>query len=123
MKWYDEYPRLDERKATAADTPKHRARKNTRKWCKGKVGRPHTPEIRLEANIYSTWHQEHPCYRADWWTKQWERHWSCSHQEYCTTCGKILQFTLGNKCPNYEPTKVTVFRDVERAKIKKITGK
>ena len=26
------------------ESPKHKAKKNTRKWCKGKVGKPHQPK-------------------------------------------------------------------------------
>lgn len=34
------------------ETPKHRSKKNTRRWCKGKVGREHIP-VWIKNNKYA----------------------------------------------------------------------
>lgn len=62
-------------------------KKDTKRWCKGVVGREHTPVI--EPN--------------DRWktgcdpTREWQI-LRCVEQERCTTCDKILTWNLGSRC-------------------------
>lgn len=82
------------------ETGRHRARKNRRRWCRGKVGVEHVLETRLSKFVAYRrargW--DHPtCYRAEWWPQRW---W-CNHERYCVNCGKILVVTLDDDCPDF----------------------
>lgn len=94
----------------------HRRRRPTRKWCKGKVGVQHTPEIRLESYVESLMRYPRIVSRgrlipapnqACRWVNHWRKddwHYHCSHQRWCTTCGKILKTRLEpRECPDYSP--------------------
>lgn len=70
-------------------------RKNTKLYCKGKVGRAHVPEIRYEKgrDPNNKWHQ---CrfvspYSLGLYPKGTKAPvWWCFHEWYCANCGKIL---------------------------------
>lgn len=130
MSSWEEEPRLDEVRAGLPDVPKHGKKKKTRRWCKGKVGVEHRPEIVIDERT-KQWRSDFgsrpACYRPDWLVKggragrrpmTWS--WLCSHVERCTVCGKILEHSLGTRCPDYTP-EVTVFNDEELAKLKRAT--
>lgn len=129
MSGWDDEPRLDELRASAPDTPRHGRKKKTRRWCKGKVGVEHQTEIVIDERTYS-WRSNFgtrpACYRPDWLAKtkfgsrSESASWLCSHVKRCTVCGKILEHYLGEDCPEYT-TKITVFKDEERAKLKRAT--
>lgn len=81
------------------------ARKNTKRWCKGKVGREHKPALRV-----TQWLSR--AYTCGWVVNSWRAalrgggskpFWECYHEEYCTVCGKIVQHWLSDKktCPDY----------------------
>lgn len=73
------------------------AKKNTKRWCRGKVGVEHTPEVVLNRWGYRP---ERCCAAPDWMTQLWRSPWRCFHQRRCTTCGKILDYFLDWKdCP------------------------
>lgn len=66
--------------------PRGARRKNTRRWCRGKVGVPHTLAVR----------EGDPKERVPEWFKRcgpnpWTGRWRCAEQEYCTSCGKIMR--------------------------------
>jgi hypothetical protein len=71
--------------------PRRRAhKKNTRRWCKGKVGREHVPQITGDRR----WLSLGSCRPApDWWPKvKWRKNnWDCRHREVCVKCGKVLR--------------------------------
>lgn len=130
MSGWDDEPRLDERRASAPDVPKHGRKKKTRRWCKGKVGVEHQVEIVLDERTLS-WRTHNgdrpPCYRPDWVAnstrasrspRAWS--WLCSHVKRCSVCGKILEHYLGDECPVYTP-EITVFKDQELQKLKDAT--
>lgn len=87
----------------------HHGHKNTRQWCKGKVGREHTLAIEIPPNA---WRQD-----CRWVTNIGNEPWySCQHVEMCTTCGKQLRRSDGwlatpdskttlppGECPDYTP--------------------
>jgi hypothetical protein len=84
-------------------------RKNTRAWCKGKVGRPHTVQIVYPPNAF-----RRSCSWADyasWRTGEKTMRWCCHHGEVCTVCGKVLRVSHGwfggdlelLECPDYVP--------------------
>jgi hypothetical protein len=59
---------------TNDEIPKHRSSKNTRRWCKGVVGREHSPEC-----------VPYPCPPSNTSSSHYWRNWQCS------TCGKVLK--------------------------------
>jgi hypothetical protein len=69
---------------------RHRGTKtNTRKWCKGKVGVEHTPEV-VKGECWG-----HACKEAGWYsqiTRTWQPRggWVCWHIVACSQCGKHL---------------------------------
>lgn len=74
---------------------KPKSKKDTRRWCKGKVGREHTPAI--ERSHGERYPNGRPCQRIEGYT------WAlgCHHHEVCTTCGKILRWTIPyEECPD-----------------------
>lgn len=81
-------------------------RKNTKRWCKGKVGREHKRALRASQKLSRT-------YTCGWSSSIWRNafrqnggnsFWDCYHEEYCTACGKIMRdpWQLGDtECPDY----------------------
>ena len=95
-----------------------RGKKNTRRWCKGKVGREHVEGIRLSkyaASIYVQHLKRPACYwesRSNWLAHMMEvkdvnpsgKWWYCNHERCCTVCGKTLGWNLnglGTECPDF----------------------
>lgn len=77
------------------DEPRpQRGRKNTKRWCKGKVGREHQPETVVNHQYTtSNWTE---CHESRWMPN----HWSCRHAVQCTVCGKYVKTWLGREeCP------------------------
>lgn len=73
--------------------PRHaRARKNRRKWCRGKVGVPHTPVVVFD--VY--WGRE--CHPLRWLDPVG---WFCGHIVQCEVCGKKLEKVAHQDCPVY----------------------
>lgn len=111
----------------APDARPVRARKDRRRWCGGHVGREHVPVVRLTkwAIRRRTRDVDMPhggCRWAPWyrWLRADERvpadalprghgrhmvidryMWRCDHELGCSQCGKILETTLGRKCPDF----------------------
>lgn len=113
--WDVNEPRRDEVRASAPEAPRHRARKDRKRWCRGKVGVEHTPVWR-----YSKWGQyrrdRNPEYVMCGWDQRWLRNlstntctrdgkwfYTCSHEWGCSTCGKILNAYPGKLCPEFTP--------------------
>jgi len=116
-KWYDDEPHRQEVRATEPRQRPQRARKNTRRWCKGKIGVDHVLEVRLSKHATSPWRNgTPPCYRADWSRKNW---W-CNHERYCTRCGKIVVPSLNDACPDFT-AEVTRHRASEVARLRDAT--
>jgi hypothetical protein len=73
-------------------------RKKTGRWCKGKVGVEHTPELVVNHN--------RELYRWRNGAREvWRWHYSCKHSYRCTTCGKYTEYFLKNaeECPDFTP--------------------
>lgn len=70
-------------------------KKDTRRWCKGKRGREHTPTTQLVSER-NGWRRG-ACGISLWISAG---QWWCRHEEICTTCGKVLRWTLGIDCPD-----------------------
>ena len=87
----EQYQPSDEDAARAAS-----GRKNTRRWCKGKPGREHTPQIQLDPTLAFL---SMPC--SD------DRFPGCKHHLVCATCGKVLapslQRIVQDQCPDLHP--------------------
>ena len=56
---------------TDYESPPHRSKKNTKRWCKGKVGREHVP--------------------GEWGTRRGMHYW---WEKPCQNCGKILDYHI-----------------------------
>ena len=89
----------DRRDGAIPDVPKPSpGKKDTKRWCKGKVGREHTPEITLRHNL--------KCYPMPEWAKglrfyRSKLSWWCHHERICTTCGKVLDWSIEpDECPD-----------------------
>lgn len=80
---------------------RHRARKDTRRWCGGKPGRAHTIDIRL-AQIAVDF--SHRCTVAPYPRTPFSSEiapglwWICWEQRYCTACGKMFGYLRPAEC-------------------------
>lgn len=90
--------RSAEVRAAVAEAPKRApARKDTRRWCHGKEGREHAPEI-VYHGLYG---------RACKWEESWSSdgiRWRCEHRETCANCGKTIRESwqlAAGECPAY----------------------
>ena len=80
------------------------ARKDTRSWCKGKVGVGHAPELVLSPPVLTRW-------ACEWSPGLWSSEdgsfpvkWRCCHREICQRCSKVLREPWELKraeCPAY----------------------
>lgn len=70
-----------------------RKRKDTKRWCKGKVGREHVPVIELNRRfmIYRDKSDMTQCKGSGWL--------ACIHHEVCSTCHKELKWAV-DYCPD-----------------------
>lgn len=71
-----------------AEVPRHRPRKDTRRWCKGKVGQEHQPAVEVR--------RDGECHPMSWWRNRGS-YWFCYHQEVCVRCRKVLRLGLSRK--------------------------
>jgi len=82
-------------------------KKNTKKWCKGVVGREHI-SILVEEKWYSSQNLFcSPRAIAFPWMKitNTKLRWFCIHQQKCAACNKILNYNLRiEQCPVYIDT-------------------
>lgn len=76
------------------------AKKNTRRWCRGKEGVEHVPALFLDAQ----WGLGKPCRWMLSYYSDERFKWRCNHRRRCTVCGKVLQESLkGTECPDLRP--------------------
>lgn len=96
------------------------ARKDRRRWCRGREGREHVlgePEL-------SHWGEQHmartghdvACFRPDWYV----HYWICQHVIKCIVCGRVMRRGLNNECPIYT-TEITRWKLTEVEKIQRAT--
>jgi hypothetical protein len=88
--------RRDDDRAPWNQPQKPHATKNTRTWCKGKVGREHKPEAVVPANA------GRGCHETGWFDREsghWQDrgYWDCRHVIACADCGKVLKRWIA--CP------------------------
>lgn len=87
-----------------------RGKKDTKRWCKGKVGREHTPETVRHHYYSAPLFASKPCRWQEYWewrsgekVKLRDTRWHCYHAIQCSTCGKYLDTWLTtDQCPDYE---------------------
>lgn len=73
-----------------------RNKKNTKKWCKGKVGVEHITEVIVPENAGSIFTRDRPpCHT--WETTYRGPVWWCLHYNVCITCGKHV--SRAKVCP------------------------
>lgn len=116
-------PKLDEARVLAPEAPTtHRARKDRRRFCRGKVGIEHvTAPVMSKWSIHFRLRHDADRYpqhcRCDWFqhgTWQWvegerlrqfvgsgEWYYSCKHVHECRNCGKLLGNVRSRECPEY----------------------
>lgn len=115
---WDWGPRLDEARVVAPEAPRtQRAKKDRKRWCRGKVGVEHQPELavrksaqywkdRKDYDISCSWrenrHWEIGADGVRYWKGTGFFAWSCCHEYRCANCGKILGM-VGRKCPEFRP--------------------
>jgi hypothetical protein len=82
---------MDER-----ETMPHRAKKNRRRWCRGKPGNDHAPHVVFKP---------YGSFTCKWVTiirGSWQPgYWTCYHREECQLCGKVLNDRV--TCPDRPP--------------------
>lgn len=86
--WPEDHPKI----------VKPKSKKDTKKWCKGKVGREHVPELTKQS-----WANDRTCAPPERWMLQLmpTRNWRCYHQWVCANCGKVLDRWLpARDCPD-----------------------
>lgn len=87
------------------DLSKTKSKKNTRKWCKGKVGKEHVPIVSIDTKMLTYVRECH--WREYSWTvfkREPEKRWQCHHHTTCQNCGKVLEswYLTKDKCPDYK---------------------
>jgi hypothetical protein len=91
----------------AKDDPDHPAhqphrphsKKDTRRWCRGKVGVPHSTVLQLAAYAVAFKRTCQATKDGTWWAQR--APWACHHQRVCETCGKITDHAVGwQYCPD-----------------------
>lgn len=114
------YPKLDEARFLAPEVAsKTRAKKDRRRWCRGKVGVEHVVVVQETKNyrwMLTKYGPDNPRTACHWtrhhWSSRNEPHWSCRHERACATCGKIMMHSyyesIGKDCPDWveQPTEV-----------------
>lgn len=81
------------------------AKKDTRTWCRGKVGVEHEPEIAVGRD----WPATPRCHWYSQWglrngRRDWHFGYMCRHIERCRVCGKVSSHFLEPKqCPEITP--------------------
>lgn len=85
--------------------PHHKKKKNTKKWCRGKVGREHV--LHITKSNYGI--KDKCCNYAPWSVRHKNgettplKKYLCWHQRSCQNCGKVLEWFLSEKeCPDYK---------------------
>lgn len=82
------------------------ARKDTKRWCKGKVGREHMPVVAMSHHFLSPLPSGKE-YRCGWVLRgvvdgERRERWNCLHKRRCDVCERVLTlFGLGTDCPDY----------------------
>jgi hypothetical protein len=102
-------PTIKDPLSTKARGRKPRARKDTRRWCKGKVGVEHTLAIVPDSRYswmkdgcrwvpYTVWGGPKTGRVKNW-------RWSCQHHEVCSVCGKHFRsgWDFTEECPDFIP--------------------
>jgi hypothetical protein len=78
------------------------AKKDTRKWCKGKVGRQHETALRIQRYLIPL-RRSTQCGPRNGHSLFWgggnDETWVCYHEQYCVKCGKI-DWSAHFRCPN-----------------------
>lgn len=93
----DDGPRRDELRARLRDVAPHRSRRDTRRWCRGRVGVEHEPVVELDAVGRRLAATDRPtCRSAPWGLDGW---W-CHHRRRCARCGRVLRHSLDRDCPD-----------------------
>lgn len=80
-------------------------KKSTKRWCKGKVGREHVPEV-VEYHGYTFLTHLHPhhgkCHEREPMFSRLNDGWFCRHAQQCKNCGKITKQPLSREeCPEH----------------------
>lgn len=68
------------------------ARKDTKRWCRGKVGREHQPMLQRARNYG----------RLTECGAGYHGRWVCYHETVCSVCSKVLKhWGTADECPDY----------------------
>lgn len=112
MSHHNEVPAVDDDRFRP--TP---SKKNTKRWCKGKVGREHKLALRT-----SQWLSR--AYSCGWVMDPWRvalrshkgtPFWDCHHEEFCSVCGKVMRHPWqldDSECPDFTEDRTHVLKIV-----------
>lgn len=94
---------LDGMTATERHRGRHRAKKDTRRWCGGKPGKPHSLDVRLariamDFSKHCTLTHPRDLFAAEIAPGLW---WQCWEQRYCTACGKMFGYLRPIECTEW----------------------
>ena len=80
------------------------AKKDRKRWCKGKPGREHDYQVQVQPNgwgSHGTPSSERRCQPHNWPTRyDW---WICKHAAICQNCGRQESITK-QQCPEWKET-------------------
>ena len=83
----------EQTRTEAEPDPRAPGRKDTRMWCKGKVGREHKSALVRRPYLFRV--REGGCGWVPAWdagSREWQGvGWHCDHREECDNCGKVLR--------------------------------
>ena len=81
-----------------APTNRSGAKKDRKRWCKGKVGREHDYQVQVRPNDWGMRRVE-PCLEPDWLRSvDW---WICKHALICQNCGRQEDISQ-EQCPDWK---------------------
>lgn len=81
-------------------------KKNTKQWCKGKVGVEHVTEVVINHNTIRWECKWYPLYWSFYRRSEGPKdyRYSCMHSRRCTACGKYVEYFLKPEdCPVTTP--------------------
>lgn len=99
--WGEEKPQYVE----PPEVPRPRAKKDRRRWCRGREGIEHIPALTCDRQ----WGNG-PCSWGLSYYQGLHLAWRCQHRRRCTVCHKVLDYTIKTEeCPSLRPKPVSPY--------------
>lgn len=82
-------------------TARSGARKDRKRWCRGKPGREHDYQVQIQPNGWNSHGTDRRCHPHNWPDRyDW---WICKHALICQNCGRQEPITK-EQCPEWKDT-------------------